>query len=301
MRGVIFGVACATIVGCAGSSEPHVAVQPLVVVEHMAATEEPEPERADPLADRPVGGAERVGLEEPGRDVDSRWVSVEPSDYSTATFGVQPTLVFGPDAPEAERCMERGDCLRLVTYPEREPVDVEIVRVEPAHGDISRRLTLVPRGELADRWYAVEIQIERDVREAARVGELQLARFRPDSAPILTHALLNGRGELELRFSERLVGDAETSTWRLEDGRGPLACEGLGPGVDHAETRAVFVCDRPFEGRVRVAARTVLRTIVGTELRDEAWDPIDQFEIGEDATAQAMRTEAVVRTQLFSL
>lgn len=210
--------------GCAGSAEPHVAVQPLVVAEPVSTTEEPVPE-----VDGPVD-VMRSALDEADRRVDSRWVSVEPSDYSTATLGVQPTLVFGPDAPETEACMERGDCLRLVTYPEREPVDVEVVRVEPAHGDTSRRLTLVPRGELANRWYAVEVTVERDVHEATRVGEVQLARFRPDSAPILTHALLSGRGELELHFSERLVGDLEASQWRLEDGGGPLECAGLGPG-----------------------------------------------------------------------
>ena len=157
------------------------------------------------------------------------------------------------------------------------------------------------RGELEDRWYAVEIEVERDVLEASRVRDLQLSRFRPDSAPILTHALLNGRGELELRFSERLVGDLETSSWRVEDARGQIECAALGPGVDHAETRAVFVCDRPFEGRVRVSAGTVLRTVLGSELRDAAWAPADQFDIDEVATAEAMRADGVVRAPLFSL
>lgn len=299
MKRWALGALSATL-GCAGASEPHVAVQPLVVVEVVAA-EGTAPEPANPLDDGPVGGVEHVGLVEPGREVDSQWISVEPSDYATATRGIQPTLVFGPDAAEAEACMVRGDCLRLVTYPEREPVDVEIVRVGAVHGDISRRLTLVPRGELEDRWYAVEVEIERDVLEASRVGELQLSRFRPDSAPILTHALLNGRGELELRFSERLVGDHETSRWRVEDSRGLLDCAGLGPGLEHAETRAVFVCDRSFEGRIRVSPGTVLRTVLGTELRNEAWTAIDQFEVDEDATAEALRVEGVVRARLFTL
>lgn len=72
-------------------------------------------------------------------------------------------------------------------------------------------------------------------------------------------------------------------------------------GVDHAETRAVFACDRPFEGRVRVSPGTTLRTILGTELGAETGRPTDQFEIDEEATAAAMLSDAVVRTRLFDL
>lgn len=290
-----------TFFGCTGPSEPHVAVQPLVVAEPVPSTGEDATSEIDPLVENPVGGAARVGLVSPDDGVDSRWLSVEPSDFSTATRGVQPTLIFGPDAPEAEECLRTGACLRLVTYPEEATVEVEVVRVQPPHGDTSRRLTLVPRMELSDRWYAVEIILNRDVHQASRVGVRQLARFRPDSAPILNHALVNGRGELELRFSERVSGDVAAGGWRVEDAAGVMRCEVLGPGVDRPESRAVFVCERGFDGPVVVSPGSGLRTVLGTEVRDEARTPLERFVIPEDATAAANRWDAVVRVSLYTL
>lgn len=99
---VVTAVAVSSWWGCSGPVEPHLAVQPLVVADPVSTAEEPAPEVL--AIDGPV---EPSALDEAEQRVDSRWISVEPSDYSTATFGVQPTLVFGPDAPEVEACMER--------------------------------------------------------------------------------------------------------------------------------------------------------------------------------------------------
>jgi hypothetical protein len=254
----------------------HRAVQPLEVRPAPPRVDEPprtvEPEHLDPLLEHNVGArVAPAGLVEPTRSLRPDWVVVEPADLSTAIDQAQPAVVFGPASPLFQQCAEDPRCIRLVTYPEGEVVPTTRHLPEPGYGDISRRVTLVPEAALTARWYAVELMLDAEVAESARVAGVQVARFRPDSHPVLTHALVGsreGRGVLELRFSERVAGDVPASRWSLSDGRGPLPCETLGPAPGREEHHAVFVCDRELDGIVRVELGGPLRTIPGTVLTD---------------------------------
>ena len=97
-----------------------------------------------------------------------------------------------------------------------------------------------------------------------------------------------------LRFSERVSGDVEATDWRVEDALGSVACEVLGPGLDRAETRAVFTCERPLEGRIVVLPGTGLRTVVGTELRSESGVPIERVVVERGSVRPALPEDVVV-------
>lgn len=276
---LVAGVAlsgCEDPLGVQTTALDHRAVQPLEILPAAPAVEPTrpgiEPEHLDPLLEHNVGArVEPAGLVDPTRSLRADWVTVEPSDLSTAVDQVQPAVVFGPDSGLYERCAGDERCIRLVTYPEGEVVPTTRHLPEPGYGDISRRVTLVPSTTLEARWYAVEVTLDAEVGESARVAGIQVARFRPDSHPVLTHALVgrrDGRGVFELRFSERLAGDVPASRWTLRDDAGPLVCDVLGPERGREEHHAVFVCERLTEGGARVDFGGSLRTILGTELTD---------------------------------
>jgi hypothetical protein len=254
----------------------HRAVQPLVIAPAPERVEEPRediaPEHLDPLLEHNVGAVvEYAGLIEPSAEPRPDWVVTEPGDLMTSIRGTQPSLVFGPESRLYERCVRERSCLRIVTYPEGELVEAELRFPEPGYGDISRRIVLIPAREFEDRWYAVEVTVDAAVNETVRGERAQLARFRPDSHPILTHLLMGsheGQSIVEVRFSERVAGDVPASAWTLSDERGQLQCSVLGPERGREEHHAVFNCERLPEGRARIDFGGTMQTVLGTELVD---------------------------------
>jgi hypothetical protein len=293
----------------AAETVDHRTVQPLEI---RRAAEPPEteptavgraPEHLDPLLEYNPGAAvEPAGLAAPF-DPDRRdWVVAEPSDLATAASDqAQPALVFGPESRAYARCAADPDCLRLVTYPDGEVVPAERLEPEAAYGDISRRIVLVPAEPLESRWYALEVRLDEQVGESVRVGGVQIARFRPDSHPILSHALLGrrgGRSVLELRFSERLAGETPAEGWTItaDDGSG-LGCEILGPAPGREEHHAVFTCDRLAERSVTVDFGGPLRTVLRTELHDEDEVALTRVRVPVESLPEA----GVSRVSLYAL
>jgi hypothetical protein len=282
------GTACLALLlhtsGCGGEHEvaarverlDHRAVQPLEILP-AAETEPPAiglaPEHLDPLLEHNPGAAvEPAGLAGSYDPERRGWIVAEPSDLATSVDQAQPAIVFGPESRGFATCVRDDRCLRLVTYPEGEPVAAERRSPEPGYGDISRRIVLVPTEPLEARWYAVELRVEGSVGETTRVGDIQIARFRPDSHPIVSHVLLgrrNGRVVLDLRFSERLSGPTPAERWRVAsaDGR-TMPCEVLGPAPGREEHHAVFTCDELGSAYATIDFGGRLRTVLGTELRD---------------------------------
>ena len=254
----------------------HRAVQPLVIAPAPERVEEPRedipPEHLDPLLEHNVGAVvEYAGLIDPSAEPRPDWVVSEPGDLTTSIRGTQPSLVFGPESPLYALCVRERTCLRVVTYPEGEEVEAELRFPEPGYGDISRRIVLIPAREFEDRWYAVEATVDGAVNETVRSERAQLARFRPDSHPIVTHLLMGqreGASVVEVRFSERVAGDVPASAWTLSDEHGRLDCSVLGPERGREEHHAVFDCDRLPEGRARIDFGGTMQTVVGTELVD---------------------------------
>ena len=283
----------------------HRAVQPLVIAPAPERVEEPQEdiarEHLDPLLEHNVGAVvEYAGLIEPSAEPRPDWVVTEPGDLMTSIRGTQPSLVFGPDSPLYERCARERNCLRIVTYPEGEEVEAELRLPEPGYGDISRRIVLIPAREFEDRWYAVEVTVNASVNETVRSERAQLARFRPDSHPILTHLLMgtrDGQSIVEVRFSERIAGDTPASEWTLSDARGRLECSVLGPQRGREEHHAVFHCDRLPEGRTRIDFGGTMQTAVGTELVDANERAIATVEFD----AERVERETVRRVPVFTM
>ncbi len=284
----------------------HRSVQPLEIVrpesEPQPAAVGRAPEHLDRLLEHNTGAAvEPAGLMEPFDPERRDWVVAEPSDLATAADQAQPAVVFGPESRAYERCANDPDCLRLVTYPEGEVVRTERQEPEPAYGDISRRFVLVPSEQLESRWYALEVRLEERVGETVRIGEVQVARFRPDSYPILSHALLGrrgGRSVLELRFSERVAGETPAERWTLaaDDGR-DLGCEILGSAPGREEHHAVFTCAEFAERNVTIDFGGRLRTVLDTELRDEEEVALTRVRV----PVEALPDTGVARVSLYAL
>lgn len=268
-------------VACSSAGEPVSselqATQPMIVVR----SETPSvglpavdiaPTHLDPLVERNTGAqVEYAGLIDPSTVVRPDWVVSEPSDLMTSVRGIQPSLVFGPENRDYERIARDPSVLRVVTFPEGEAVECEVHIPEQMHGEITHRVTLIPRRPLENRWYAFEVTSDFAVGETVRGERAQLARFRPDSHPILTHLLMGsreGQSIVEVRFSERVAGDVSASEWTLSDERGQLQCSVLGPERGREEHHAVFNCERLPEGRARIDFGGTMQTVVGTELVD---------------------------------
>ncbi|MBN8614618.1 MAG: hypothetical protein J0L92_28715 [Deltaproteobacteria bacterium] len=79
---------------------------------------------------------------------------------------------------------------------------------------------------------------------------------------------LAGENLIELDFSEEVMGDIDTTEWRVEDASGELDCAGEGSGRDRVEHRAVLSCARRPVGTVRIDFGGTMRTVLGTELVD---------------------------------
>ena len=270
------------LVLAAGCAEPASSASgaPLLVVERGPEpgddTAEDLAAPADRLLEHAVGLATPApGLARPAPRVSGEeWVAVEPNDLMTATGGSPPSVVFGLASPWFVRCSRAPGCARLVELPEGREVAVDILVPEAAYGDRSRRVVLVPRAALLDRWYAVEIDVDQAVLGARRRGRVQVARFRPDSHPIVTGVLASANRDapaLDLRFSERVSGDTEASSWVVEDDSGPLDCAIDGPARGRAEQHAILAWDRRAVGRVRIELVGTLQSDLGTELVDR-WD-----------------------------
>jgi hypothetical protein len=175
--------------------------------------------------------------------------------------------VFGAEDDTFQRCILERDCIRLITYPEGEEISAELHPAEPAYGDTTRRLSLIPRAPLEDRWYAAVTNLP-SVGGTTTIADRHLARFRPDSHPILSHAWVgtrDGRGVAELRFSERVVGSAEAARWLVRDSGGSLACDIAGPRAGHEEHRAVISCPLPIHDHLTVEFGE-LATVLGTRV-----------------------------------
>lgn len=281
-------------------------VQPMIVVRPTTPPQAPSavdiaPIHLDPLVEQNTGArVEAAGLVDPSSEVRPNWVVSEPSDLMTSVRGIQPSLVFGPENRDYERIARDPSVLRVVTFPEGEPVDCEVHIPEQMHGEITHRVTLIPRRPLEDRWYAFEVTSDFAVGETVRGERSQLARFRPDSHPILTHLLMGSRdGEsiVEVRFSERIAGDVPATEWTLSDERGQLQCSVLGPQRGREEHHAVFNCDRLPEGHARIDFGGTMQTVVGTELVDAEERAIATVEFD----AERVERETVRRVPVFTM
>ena len=304
-------VPVAVLVGaCSSTAEPASerlnAAQPIVVVHPETPPEsipavDIAPIHLDPLAEQNTGAqVEYAGLVDPSAEVRPDWVVSEPSDLMTSVRGIQPSLVFGPENRNYERIARDPSVLRVVTFPEGEAVECEVHIPEQMHGEITHRITLIPRRPLENRWYAFEVTSDFAVGETVRGERAQLARFRPDSHPILTHLLMGSRdGEsiVEVRFSERVAGDVPASAWTLSDERGRLDCSVLGPERGREEHHAVFNCDRLPEGRARIDFGGTMQTVVGTELVDANERAMATVEFD----AERVERETVRRVPVFTM
>ena len=259
------------------------------------------PIHLDPLAEQNAGArVEYAGLIDPSTIVRPDWVVSEPSDLMTSVRGIQPSLVFGPENRDYERIARDPSVLRVVTFPEGELVECEVHIPEQMHGEITHRVTLIPRRTLENRWYAFEVTGDFAVGETVRGERAQLARFRPDSHPILTHLLMgsrDGQSIVEVRFSERVAGDVPATEWTLSDERGQLQCSVLGPQRGREEHHAVFNCDRLPEGRARIDFGGTMQTVVGTELVDAEERAIATVEFD----AERVERETVRRVTVFTM
>jgi hypothetical protein len=223
----------------------------------------------------------------PNEEFARDFVAVEPQDLSTYFSPAEPGLVFGGENAQYERCSADPRCLRLVTYPEGDEVPTTLHLPPAAYGDLTRRIALIPTEELASRWYAVETNVADQVRGARAFSGVQVARFRPDSHPTLTHAWVVARGDrglAELRFTERVGGSVDSSDWRISDAAGVLVCEVLGPAAGREEHRAVLSCDRPFARSLAIDFRSSLRTVLGTSVEDAEGRPLTRVDVPVNGT-----------------
>ena len=269
-------VGLALVAGCTAPTG-----QPIEVVESAPRRElqAVSPEALDPLLELNLGAVVQSASIEPNESVGRRFVTLEPADLMTSTGRTASMLTFGPDSHELyELVLREPHRVRVVRYEGPpwsdaggEEVDVTLRPGSSGHGDTTRRIEIVAEhGVLA--WYGIKVDLPAPVLGSVRDGERsQLARFRPDSHPILTHLLMGNRdGEsiVEVRFSERVAGDVPATEWTLSDERGQLQCSVLGPQRGREEHHAVFNCDRLPEGRARIDFGGTMQTVVGTELVD---------------------------------
>jgi hypothetical protein len=230
-----------------------------VASEQLDILRDPSPD----LAVQPVG----LSVE---RD-DRRYVAPAPSDLMTATGYLAPMLVFGPEAGDLlDLVRQEPDRARVVTHPEGTPVDRGLEEGSQGYGDITTRLQFVLDRPLENRWYAIELDLPDGVVGSTRTERGYLARFRPDSHPVVQAVLMSERdGDrvFDVRFSERVEGAQATVDWRIHDGLGVIPCEVVGPEPGRPEHHAVFICSRQETGRVQVDFGGALTTVNDTRVR----------------------------------
>lgn len=247
----------------------------------------------DPLAS--PNDAMRVpcaGLSPRLPEVGDRFLTLEPQDLTTATGRMSPGIAVGPGAREAVLAFRSE--LRLLTYPERSVVSAELEESEVGEQDGVIRMRFLGVPPLEDRWYAIEVSLppasEVHLVGARNVGGRMLARFRPDSGPVVAEVRegsRDGRYVADILFSERLTSGTGASSWTLRDERGLLPCTLLGPTAGRAEAHAVAQCDRPPLGRLVVDFGGVLETVLGTRLRDRAGTTLTHVAWRHDEDAPA--------------
>jgi hypothetical protein len=93
----------------------------------------------------------------------------------------------------------------------------------------------------------------------------------------------DGQHLVEARFSERVQSDVPASDWSLEDDEGRLPCTVEGPGPGQDAMRALWTCERPVRGNLRVELGGVLTTMHGDPLRDVAGETLTRVTVGRIA------------------
>jgi hypothetical protein len=265
---------------------------PVVMVAMLAGCSRQSPE-AQPIVfvgaalsgEEPASGADTPVVEVPSllRQLPtSGLVAVQPSDLMTAAGRTAPSLVFGGGTDHlAEMVQAEPERVRLRAYPEGDEVTVRLMDGPEGYGGVTRRLVIAPESTLEDRWYSIELRLPVRVAGASQVEGVQVARFRPDSYPVLQGffaADRDGLRVIEARFSER-VSSAGAARWTIEDDEGPVPCSFAGPGPEQAEPRAIWTCDRSEVGTLRVDFGGVLTTVLGDSLRDELGETLTRVAV----------------------
>jgi hypothetical protein len=199
--------------------------------------------------------------------LDGPWVSVSPPDLFTSTTPTDVRINFGPETEEVRaRVLAEPGRAWLMTWPEG-----EVVPTTPFDDALmSRSIILLTDTPLENRWYATRLEIGGPVLGASFVDGAQMARFRPDSYPVVQQAVAADRVGLrvvDLRFSENLGTGVSCSEWRFADDLGPMPCRCIGPSGIRAN-RAVWLCERDEQGALHIDFGAVPNNVLGVPLRD---------------------------------
>jgi hypothetical protein len=214
-RTLLVALMLMSIVACESEGEP------VLVRGQTSSLSEAESERVVEAADDPH---DLIGI------------TLQPGDMMTAVRHTSPAvLVTLPRIAEELRALLLT-AARVVTWPEREPVECEhtFIEADPELGEQFSILRFASDG-LMDRWYAVEIDVGvlgsvQVTDEAYRVSDgAYVSRFRPGTEPTIRRVRVTEMADatsVRVELSERVrAGRAVTRISTRRDGSPYLGCD----------------------------------------------------------------------------